>query len=98
MQEIEIRRIEINQQIAKINKKGGVSPVTFEQIKNVFIDGNISSEKYLRVKDVKRRSMLEKLLSNATVKDKNILNYQFKSPYTVLANADKKCDLETMCE
>ena len=41
--------------------------------------------------------MLEKLLSNAQVKNKNILNYQFKSPYSVLANADKNCDLETLC-
>lgn len=96
MLEIENKRVEINQQITKIQSKGRVSAITFEQIKNVFIDGNISSEKYLEVSDIKKRHMLEKLLSNATVKDKNVVNYQFKSPYQVLANTPKNCDLQTM--
>ena len=96
MLEIENQRTELNSQIAKITKKGGVSPITFERIKNVFIDGNKASDQYLAVKDEKRRHMLENLLSNASVKNKNIVSYQFKSMFQVLANADKNCDLQTM--
>lgn len=36
--------------------------------------------------------MLEKLLLNAMVKDKNIISYQFKSIFQVLANAPKNGD------
>ena len=40
--------------------------------------------------------MLEKLLSNALVKDQKILSYQYKSPYQVLAKAPKNADLEAL--
>ncbi len=96
MLEIENQRTELNSQIARIKAKGGVPQITFEQIKNVFIDGNTASNQYLEVKDVKKRHMLEKLLSNATVKNKNIVNYQFKSMFQVLANSPKNCDSEAM--
>lgn len=92
-QEIENRRVELNQQIKKFKLKSGVSEVTLEQIKNVFIDGNKASNQYLEVDDPKKRHMLEKLLSNASVKNKNIVSYQFKSLYQILANAPKNGDV-----
>jgi len=96
MQEIESRRFEINLQIEKINGKSGLPVATFEQIKNVFIDGNKASDEYLMVDDIKRRHMLENLLSNATVKEKNIVSYQFKNMFQALANAPKNSDLYEM--
>ena len=95
MKENDIKRSEINKQIENTKKKG-VSVVTFEQIKNVFIDGNKASNEYLRVGDVERRHMLEKLLSNASVENKNIVSYQFKNMFQVLANAPKDGDLFTV--
>ena len=47
-------------------------------------------------KNERSRKMLEKLLSNATFKNKFIVNYQFKSIYSVLANTPKNCDLPTL--
>ena len=96
IQEIENRRVELNQQIKKFKLKSGVSEVTLERIKNVFIDGNKASNQYLEVNDPKKRHMLEKLLSNATVKNKNIVSYQFKSMYQILANAPKNGDVPKM--
>lgn len=95
MHELEIKRAELTQQIKNVETKGGVSAVTFERIKNVFIDGNKASNEYLRVGDVERRNMLGKLLSNATIKEKNIVSYQFKNVFQVLAKADKNGDLQT---
>ena len=96
MKELDIKRAEIKQQIKNIEGKGGVSVVTFERIKNVFIDGNKASNQYLAVGDDKKRNMLGNLLSNATIKEKNIVSYQFKTVFQVLANAPKNCDLNTM--
>ena len=96
IKEIENQRVEINQKINKIKSKSGVSVVTLEQIKKVFTDGNKASNEYLKVDDIKRRHMLENLLSNATVKDKNIVSCQYKNMFQVLANAPKKCDIPTM--
>ena len=95
IQEIENKRLEIEQQIKKIKSKGGITGVTFEQIKNVFLDGNKASNQYLMVSDTDRRHMLEKLLSNATIKNKNIVNFQFKSPYSALAKVSNSATFYT---
>ena len=69
--------------------KGGVSEVTLEQIKEVFIDGSKAAEKYLLVDDMEKRTMLKKLLSNANIKNKTVAQYQFKKIFQPLANCPK---------
>ncbi len=96
MREVESKRSEINQQIKEIEEKDGIPVSTFEQIKNVFLDGNKASEKYLVVDEAEKRKMLEKLLSNATIKDQKVASFQFKVPYQALANVSKNTDLEGM--
>ena len=96
MREIENKRVELNKQLADLEAKGGIPADTFERIKNVFLDGNKASKQYLEVKDPERRRMLEKLLSNASIKNQNIAEYQYKSPYQVLAMTPKNIDLEGM--
>lgn len=95
MKEIENRRIEINLQIEEIKANGGISLLTFEQVKNVFLDGNKASESYLVVSPLEKRDILQNLLSNATIKDRNIVSYQFKSPFDILSKAPKISDLCT---
>ena len=96
IKEIENKRVEINQQIKEIQSKSGISSVTLEQVKNIFLDGSRASEQYLKVGDIERRKMLEKLLSNATIKNKTMAQFQFKSPYQVLANTPKNGDLNAL--
>ncbi len=96
IKEIENKRVEIKQQIKEIESKGGVSAVTLEQIKNIFLDGSRATEKYLEANDTEKRNMLGKLLSNATIENQKVALYQFKSPYHALAKADKNSDLEGM--
>ena len=96
MKDIAVKRIELEKQIEE-KEKSGVLPVTFEQIRDVFIDGSKATEKYMQGKDEAKRSLLEKLLSNATIKNKSVAQYQFKSPYQTLANMPKNVDISTMC-
>ena len=97
MKDIAIKRIELEKQLEE-RQKSGVSPVTFEQIRNVFIDGSKATEQYINAKDEEKRILLGKLLSNATIKNKSVAQYQFKSPYQTLANMPKNIDISTMCE
>ena len=96
MKDIAVKRLELEKQIEE-KQKSGVSPVTFEQIRNVFIDGSKATEQYINAKDEAKRILLEKLLSNATIKNKSVAQYQFKSPYQVLANSPKNIDISVMC-
>ncbi len=96
VQEIQNKRIEIEKQIKETEAKGGISKVTFEQIKNVFLDSSRASETYLELTEEEKRKMLEKLLSNASIENQKIVKYQFKSPYQILANTSKNTDLETL--
>ena len=96
MKEIGNKRIEIKLQIKNIEEKGAVHAVTFEQIKNIFIDGNRAAEKYLQVDDAERKGMLEKLLSNALIENQTVAQYKFKSVFQVLANSPKNVTLNEM--
>lgn len=87
--EIENQIAILNNQIKEIQAKGGVSEVTLEQIKNVFLEGSRAAEKYLHVDEQEKRNMLKKLLSNASVKNKSVAQYLFKNQYQVLALAPK---------
>lgn len=92
---LENKRLEISEQIKNL-QSGTASEVTLEQVKNVFLDCNKASKQYLVVNDEEKRNMLKKLLSNATIKDKEILSYQFLNPYSLIAKSSKKHDLESM--
>ena len=94
---IENKRVEVNKQIADIKAKGGGKIITFEQVREVFTDSNRATEQYLIADEFKRRKMLEKLLSNASIKNGNVASYKFKSPYSVLANIAKKDDFLVLC-
>ncbi len=95
IKEIASKRLEIEEQIANVTKTGGRT-VTLEQIKNVFLDCNRASFEYMEATNEKKRNMLKKLLSNATVKDKKIVSYQFISLYSVIAKAPKNCTIDEM--
>ena len=84
-------------QMRDIQAKSGPTVATFEQVKNVFLDGNKASARYLVVDDQEKRKMLEKLLSNVSIKNKTVAQYQFKSPYQKLANMPKNANIELLC-
>ena len=95
MEEIGSKRSELEEKIHTVKSKV-VPEVTLEQIKNVFLDCNRASFEYMEATNEKKRNMLKKLLSNAKVKDKKIVSYQFISLYSVIANAPKNCTIDEM--
>lgn len=96
LQEIENRRAILKKQIAEIQAKGGVSEITFERIKEILLEGNKAAETYLNYTEEKKRNMLGKVLSNASIKNQTVAQYQFKSVYHILATAPKNVDFVGM--
>jgi hypothetical protein len=80
-----------------IQSKGGPTVATFEQIKKVFLDGSKAAERYVIVDPQEKRVMLQKLLSNASIKNKTMAQYQFKSPYQRLSEIPKNITFEKLC-
>ena len=78
MREIANQRVTLEKQIEENKKKSGVSVVTFEQVKEVFIDGNRAAKQYCDANPEAKRNLLGKLLSNATIKNKTVAHYKFK--------------------
>ena len=93
MLDIENKRVELKKQLSEIELKGGVSATTLERVKDIFLEGNRASEKYLVLNEYEKRKMLEKLLSNATFKNKTVAQFQFKSAFQMLAITPKNADL-----
>lgn len=96
MKQVENDRVVINSQLKELEKKCAISKSTFEQIKNVFIQGNTASNEYITATDEAKRKLLEKLLSNVTIKSQNVALFKFKREYQVLANTSKNASFDEM--
>lgn len=96
MLEVKNSRVVLSKQIAEMKQNSVTSSGTFERILEIFLDGNRAAERYLVVDDEEKRNMLGKLLSNAKIENQKVAQYQFKSPYQVLANTPKNISLNEM--
>ena len=64
-----------------------------ELTKQVFLDCNRALSEFENADPEKKQKIAENLLWNFEVKDKKAFNYQYKTPYQILANAPKNDDL-----
>jgi DNA invertase Pin-like site-specific DNA recombinase len=96
MKQIENDRVTISNQLRELDKKCKISNSTFEQIKNVFKQGNTASVEYITATDEAKRKLLEKLLSNVAIKGQNVASFMFKSEFQVLANTPKNASFAEM--
>ena len=97
MRGIADRRVELENQLSHMGTFGAEPDVTFEQVKMVFLDGNKAANGYLLLSPEEKRHTLGKLLSNLSIQGQNVAQWQFKSPYDVLARTPKNADILTMC-
>lgn len=96
MRKITNERTALENQIAQTSKNTGNPETTLEPIKNVFLRASRAKEEFLDSSEQGKREIVEILLWNLFIKDKNIVDYQFKSEYQVLANAPKNADFLTL--
>ena len=91
------RRVELKNQLSRMGVIATEPDITFEQVREVFLDGNRASNDYLLLQPEEKRHTLGKLLSNASIRNKTVAQYQFKSPYDILARMPKNASLSVMC-
>ena len=85
--ELSNNQVVIKKQIKDLENKQPA--FTLEPVKNIFKQSSISSKEFLEGDDIKKREIVKNLLWNLTIKDKNIVNIQYKSPFDIIAKMPK---------
>jgi DNA invertase Pin-like site-specific DNA recombinase len=80
-------RVSLKKQINELQKKRPA--FTLEPVKNVFIQGSKSRKEFLDGDNIQKREIVKNLLWNLSIKDKNIVNIQYKNVFEILAKAPK---------
>lgn len=70
---------------------------TIERTKEVFLAGTRAKLEYCDALPERKREIAFELLSNASLRDRNMANPQLKSPYDMLARTPKNADFSLMC-
>ena len=96
MQEVENERTNLLNQLSKTGSESGVPEDTFERIKNILLQGNTAPDEYISATPDAKRKLLEKVLSNVSIKNQNVASYKFKNTYQVLANTPKDASIQEM--
>ena len=82
--ELDVRRHELNDQLDTIRSQAHDPYATIELIKNVFMRGYTLTNEYSSHDVDGKRQMLSEVLSNFTLKDKEVASFQYKSQYEVI--------------
>jgi site-specific DNA recombinase len=96
MREIANEKTGIERQITETREKNPDRVSTLEPIKDIFLSSSRATKEFLGADDTKKQLILEKLLWNISLQDKNIVSYQFKSPYNILARTPKNCSISDL--
>lgn len=96
MREISNERVALKKQIAEAEKKHPHRISTLEPVRKIFLESSRAMKDFLEADDLKKHDIAKKLLWNLSFRDKNMAQYQFKSPYDIIAKAPKNADISTM--
>jgi len=101
----EAKMKELNNEITTFEtqlKKIGNNPddgfSTLEQTKKVFLTANKAKKDFLNVDDNGKRKLLENLIWNLTIENRELAQVSYKMPYQVLANSPKNISFLKMLE
>ena len=89
-------RTALEVELVNVGRKTDNPKITFEQIKNVFLQANAMQNAFLNGDDLQKREIAETVLLNTSVKDGKVLNYLFKMPYQRIAETANKSDIEQL--
>ncbi len=96
IKELNNQEIALKQQLEKINKTNNRGFDTLEQIKEVFLTANRAKKEFLEAENFKKRKVLEKLLWNLEIGNREIAYASYKMPYEALKKSPKNGDFSNM--
>jgi hypothetical protein len=79
----------LQKQISETEYKINSAVSTLEPTKKLFLDCNIWAKEFLTIAPQEKQNFVHEVLWNLSMKDKNILNPQFRSPFLAIANLPK---------
>jgi site-specific DNA recombinase len=96
MAEIRNEKVLLHQQIKHV-ENAVLSPFsTLEPIKNIFLSSSRAKKRFLEADDEQKQEILKNLLWNLSIKDKNIVSYQFKKEYAIIEISPKIGDISLL--
>jgi hypothetical protein len=88
-------RISLTKQISELKDKQ--PSATLEPTKNIFLQGSRAAKEFLAKDDYGKKEIVENLLWNLSFKNGNVAQIKYKSPFDIMAKADKNSDFQTLC-
>ena len=85
--ETQNERVSIERQLQELKSRNPVS--TLEPTKEIFLRASRAKKEFLEANDTKKRSIIENLLWNLSMKNKEVASMSLKSPYDVIFKAPK---------
>ena len=82
----------LQKQISETKYKIDTAVSTLEPTKKLFLDCVIWANDFLTLLPDKKQNIVHEVLWNLSMKDKNIIDYQLKSPYLAIANLPQNAD------
>ncbi|MEN9582699.1 MAG: hypothetical protein RL641_653 [Candidatus Parcubacteria bacterium] len=92
--ELHNERISISKQIKEVKSKAPA--FTLEPTKKVFLQASKARKEFLEADDTKKKDIIENLLWNLSIKEKNIVTVKYKSPFEIIAKAPKNASISIM--
>ena len=94
--EIGNEKVLVVKQITEMKEKHAIDISTLEQTKSVFLRASRSQKLFLKAGPKEKREIIENILWNVSLKEQNILDFQFKSPYLPFLKLPKNPSFETL--
>lgn len=92
--ELKNEKVSLEKQIEELKAKQPLN--TLEPTKNLFLRASRTAKQFLEGDDMQKREMLENVLWNLTIKNKETVIVQYKSPFDIMAKAPKNGDFLQM--
>jgi hypothetical protein len=87
-------RITLERQIREAEARQGVS--TLEPTLKVFQQANKAKREFLAADDLKKRMIVEELLSNLSIENRSVAQVHYKRPFDIIAKAPKTASISTL--
>lgn len=92
--ELQNERIVLTKKISEL--KTQQPSLTLEPVKSVFLQASRAKKEFLEGDDMKKKKIIDSLLWNLTIKNKDVAQVSFKSPFDIMAKVPKDASISEM--
>jgi len=97
MASLKNEQVDLDIQLSKIGDDQKEKKITFEQVKEAFLEANREADAFPYLKPERQRQFIASVLSNVAVKDKKAEHSRFKPAYQVIADLPENASVEQLC-